>query len=81
MSGGQTGAIIGIALKSRRRGPMVLKEQVLLHKNIGLDGVVTGKGFRQVTLIESEKMGTGPGGTRGGATLVRTSRQFSDSRY
>jgi MOSC domain-containing protein YiiM len=51
----ERGSIIGIALKSRRRGPMVLKEKAPLHKNIGLDGVVTSEGFRQVTLIESEK--------------------------
>jgi MOSC domain-containing protein YiiM len=50
-----TGRVADLALKQARRGPMRRLERVVLHKNFGLDGLVTRSGRRQVTLIESEK--------------------------
>lgn len=50
-----TGRVSDLALKQARRGPMRRLERVVLHRNFGLDGLVTKSGRRQVTLIESEK--------------------------
>lgn len=49
------GRVSDLAVKQSRRGPMRRLERVVLHRNFGLDGVVTRSGKRQVTLIEAEK--------------------------
>lgn len=49
------GRVSDLAVKQRRRGPMRLLSRVVLHKSIGLDGVVTRAGKRQVTLMQAEK--------------------------
>ena len=48
------GRVIGLALKTSVGGPMKLHERLPLNSDIGLDGVITSKGYRQVTLISSE---------------------------
>lgn len=45
----------GIAIKSRSGGPMLVRPRITLNKDIGLDGIITAKGYRQVTLISIEK--------------------------
>jgi MOSC domain-containing protein YiiM len=49
------GRVSDLAVKTARRGPMRRLERVVLHKNFGLDGIVTQSGNRQVTLLEAAK--------------------------
>lgn len=51
---GSAGRVVDLALKQARRGPMRRLDRVVLHRNLGLDGIVTRSGRRQVTLIASE---------------------------
>lgn len=50
----ESGLVVALAIKTRARGPMRSLEKVLLHRDIGLDGRVTRKGYRQVTLLAEE---------------------------
>lgn len=49
------GRVSDLAVKQARKGPMRRLERVVLHRSFGLDGVVTKRGKRQVTLIEAAK--------------------------